>query len=151
ARTYRSWTLAPPAARAVSDAAVVVSIRSRRVGAQGRATPVSLYGRRATTAMLRRPRLVVARCTVHRRTRARCWNRRRRGRAHRTTVRAKDGVRAGDLLNRVFRAPAPNRVWVADFTYVRTWAGFAYVAFVVDVFAQRIIGWHAMSTRPTDL
>ncbi len=60
-------------------------------------------------------------------------------------------MRAGDLLNRDFRAPAPNRVWVADFTYVRTWAGFAYVAFVVDVFAQRIVGWHAMSTRPTDL
>lgn len=151
ARTYRSWAVAPPAARTVSDAAVVDAIRSLRVDAQGRATPESLYGRRKTTAMLRRQGLVVAHCTVDRLMREHGWNGLRRGRAHRTTIRAKDGVRAGDLLNRDFRAPAPNRVWVADFTYVRTWGGFVYVAFVVDVFAQRIVGWHAMSTRPTDL
>src|SRR5699024_11217584 len=65
----------------------------------------------------------------------------------RTTIPCPDGKRAGDLLNRDFppqaggapTAPAPNRVWVTDFTYVRTWAGFVYVAFVVDVFAQRIV------------
>lgn len=60
-------------------------------------------------------------------------------------------MRAGDLLNRDFSASAPNRVWVTDFTYVRTWAGFVYVAFVVDVFAQRIVGWHAMTTKPAEL
>ena len=63
----------------------------------------------------------------------------------RTTIPAKDGHRAGDLLNRDFTAPAPNRVWVTDFTYCRTWAGFVYVAFIVDVFAQRIVAWHAAS------
>lgn len=53
----------------------------------------------------------------------------RRGKKVRTTVPGKDGKRAGDLLDRDFAAPAPNRVWVTDFTYVRTWAGFVYVAF----------------------
>ena len=69
----------------------------------------------------------------------------------RTTIPNPDGKRAGDLLNRDFTAPAPNRVWVTDFTYVRTWAGFVYVAFVLDVFAQRIVGWHASSSMRTDL
>lgn len=151
ARTYRSWSGLSPAARAVSDAVVVDAIRSLRVDEHGRPAPESLYGRRKTTALLRRRGLVVAHCTVDRLMREHGWNGLRRGRAHRTTIPAKDGVRAGDLLNRDFRADAPNRVWVADFTYVRTWVGFVYVAFVVDVFAQKIVGWHAMSTRPTDL
>src|SRR5829696_1905487 len=75
----------------------------------------------------------------------------RRGKKVRTTLPAKDGRRAGDLLDRDFTAPAPNRVWIADFTYVRTWLGFAYVAFIVDVFAQRIIAWHAATSKVTDL
>ena len=64
---------------------------------------------------------------------------------------AKDGKRAGDLLDRNFTAPAPNKVWVADFTYCRTWAGWVYVAFVVDVFAQKIVAWHAATVRDVDL
>ena len=75
----------------------------------------------------------------------------RRGRTARTSIPAKDGRRAGDLLNRNFAAPAPSRRWVADFTYCRIWAGFCYVAFIVDVFAQRIVGWHAATTKVTDL
>jgi transposase InsO family protein len=75
----------------------------------------------------------------------------RRGRKVRTTIPGKDGRRAGDLLDRDFTAPAPNRVWVADFSYVRTWSGFAYVAFIVDVFAQRIIAWHAATSKATEL
>ncbi len=74
-----------------------------------------------------------------------------RGRRVRTTIPAKDGTRASDLLNRNFTTAAPNTVWVADFTYVRTWAGSVYVAFIVDVFAQRIVSWNAASTRTTDL
>jgi len=58
---------------------------------------------------------------------------------------------AGDLLNRDFTAPAPNTRWVVDFTYCRTWAGFVYVSFIVDVFSQRIVGWHAATDRRTDL
>jgi putative transposase len=56
----------------------------------------------------------------------------------------------GDLLNRDFTAPAPSTRWVADFTYFRTWSGFVYVAFIVDVFAPRIVGWHAATDRRTD-
>jgi putative transposase len=75
----------------------------------------------------------------------------RREKGIRTTIPAKDGIRAGDLLDRDFTAPAPNRTWVTDFTYVRTWAGFTYVAFIVDVYAQRIVAWHAATTKQTDL
>jgi transposase InsO family protein len=69
----------------------------------------------------------------------------------RTTIPAKDGSRAGDLLNRDFTAPAPNRKWVMDFTYCCTWVGFVYVAFIVDAFAQKIVAWHAASVRDADL
>jgi transposase InsO family protein len=75
----------------------------------------------------------------------------RRGRQVRTTIPARDGKRAGDLLNRDFTASGPNRVWVADFTYVRTWAGFVYVAFILDVFSRRIVAWHAAMSKQTDL
>ena len=75
----------------------------------------------------------------------------RRDKGIRTTIPAKDGTRAGDLLDRDFTAAAPNRTWVTDFTYVRTWAGFTYVAFIVDVYAQRIVAWHAATTKQTDL
>lgn len=75
----------------------------------------------------------------------------RRDKGVRTTVQAKDGIRAGDLLNRQFTASAPNLVWVTDFTYCRTWAGWVYVAFIVDVFSQRIVSWHASTSKATDL
>ena len=66
-----------------------------------------------------------------------------RGRKTRTTIAAKDGVRAGDLLNRNFRTSAPNRAWVTDFTYLATWSGFAYVAFALDLYSRAIVGWSA--------
>lgn len=151
ARSYRAWKVGRMSTRTCSDALVVEHLRSARVGADGKPTPESLYGRRKMTALLRRHGLAVAACTVDRLMRQEQMAGVRRGRAHRTTVPGKDGVRAGDLLNRDFAADAPNRVWVMDFTYVRTWAGFAYVAFVVDTFAQVIVGWHAMSAKPVDL
>ena len=75
----------------------------------------------------------------------------RRSKGIRTTIPGKDGKRAGDLLDRDFTAVAPNRTWVMDFTYVRTWAGFVYVAFVLDVFAQRIVAWNIDSTKAVEL
>ena len=75
----------------------------------------------------------------------------RRDKGIRTTIPAKDGVRAGDLLNRDFTAPRPDHTWVMDFTYVRAWAGWVYVAFVVDVFSQRIVAWHAQTTKHVEL
>src|SRR5215217_3064610 len=113
-------------------------------------TPEGLYGRRKMTHYLRREGHQVAFCTLDRLMRDLGMNGVRRGRGIRTTVRAKDGHRAGDLLNRDFTAPPPNTCWVADFTYCRTWAGFVYVAFIVDVFSQRIVGWHAATDRRTD-
>lgn len=74
-----------------------------------------------------------------------------RGKTVRTTVQDKDGVRAADLVKRQFTAGAPNRLWVADFTYVATWAGTVYVAFAIDVFSRKIVGWRASMSKETDL
>lgn len=153
ARTYRSWK-APGrqvAARTVCDAVVSNALLEARVGPDGRPTPESLYGRRKMTALLRRRGLQVAHCTVDRLMRELGMQGVRRGKTPRTTIPGRDSTRAGDLLDRDFTAPAPNRVWIADFTYVRAWTGMGYVAFVVDVYAQRIVGWHAMRTRPAEL
>ena len=74
-----------------------------------------------------------------------------RGRSRRTTVPAAAAERSGDLVRRSFEAPAPNRTWVADITYCRTQAGFAYVAFVVDVFARVVVGWAVSASLRADL
>jgi transposase InsO family protein len=147
ARTYRSWkqSARPVAARTVSDAVITDAL----IAVQG--TPEGLYGRRKMTHWLRRQGHQVAFCTVDRLMRDLGMNGVRRGKGVRTTVPAKDGRRAGDLLDRDFTAPAPNTRWVADFTYCRTGAGFVYVAFVVDCYAQRIVGWHAAGDKRTDL
>lgn len=146
ARTYRAWHHPRHVARRTRSDAVVMDAIISTAG-----TPEELYGRRKMTHWLRRGGHQVAFCTVDRLMCDLGRNGVRRGKTPRTTVPAKDGVRAGDLLDRAFTAPAPNRVWVADFTYVRTWAGFVYVAFVLDVFAQRIVGWHAASDKRTAL
>ena len=124
ARTYRAWK-APGrqvAARTVGDAVVSNALLDARVGRDGRPTPESLYGRRKMTALLRRGGLAVAHCTVDRLMRELGMQGVRRGKTPRTTIPGADGRRAGDLLDRDFTAPAPNRVWIADFTDVRTWA-----------------------------
>lgn len=75
----------------------------------------------------------------------------RRDQGLRTTIPAKDGVRAGDQLDRNFTAEAPDQTRVTDFTYVRTWAGWVYVAFVLDCFARRIVARHASTSKETEL
>ena len=146
ARTYRAWKQqGRVATRTVTDAVVVDALLATK------GTPEGLYGRRKMTAHLRRKGLDVAFCTVDRLMRQQGMNGVRRGKGVRTTVPAKDGRRAGDLLNRNFTAAAPNLVWIADFTYCRTWAGFSYVSFVVDVFSQKIVAWHAATSKHTDL
>ena len=159
ARTYRAWKRpARIAARTVTDALVEDKIRDlpwRFNEATGRMqmTPEGLYGRRKWVALLRRQDGLAAtsRGAVDRAMRTLGLEGVRRAKKLRTTIPDPDGKRAGDLLNRDFTASAPNLVWVTDFTYVRTWAGFVYVAFVLDVFAQRIVGWHASSSMRTDL
>ncbi len=159
ARTYRAWKRpARIAARTVTDALVENKIRDlawmpNPVTRQVQMTPEGLYGRRKWTALLRRQDGLAgtSRGAVDRAMRTLGLEGIRRAKKLRTTIPDPDGKRAGDLLNRDFTAAAPNRVWVTDFTYVRTWAGFVYVAFIVDVFAQRIIDWHASSSKKVDL
>src|SRR5688500_10468430 len=79
------------------------------------------------------------------------WARVIRGKTRPTTVPADLAAHPGDLLDRDFTAPAPNRRWVADITYVATWSGFVYVAFVTDLFSRRIVGWRASTSLRADL
>jgi putative transposase len=142
-RTYRNWKTAAPSARTVTDAALTDALRAT-VG-----TPEGMYGRRKMTAYLRRRGHRVARCTVDRLMRDEGLSGVVRGRRHRTTIPGKDARRAPDPLDRDFTAAAPNRKWVTDFTYTRTWSGFVYVAFVVDCFSRAIVGWHAATVKDT--
>ena len=89
--------------------------------------------------------LVVARCTVGRLMKRLGFEGIRRGKRIKTTLAANEPLFTGDKVKRQFKASRPNEVWVADFTYVSTWQGFAYVAFVIDLFARRIVGWKVSS------
>lgn len=114
-------------------------------------TPEGMYGRRKMTSWLRRQGHDVGARRVDRLMGDLGLNGRVRGRGTRTTVPDKTATRAPDLLDRDFTAPAPNQRWVADFTYVRTWAGFAYVSFVIDCYSRAIVGWHASMSKTTPL
>ena len=100
-----------------------------------------VYGVRKVWHQLRREGVPVARCTVARLMHDMGLAGVIRGKPVRTTVSDKAAPCPLDRVNRQFRAPAPNVLWVSDFTYVSTWSGFVYVAFVIDVFARRIVGW----------
>nr|WP_191091595.1 IS3 family transposase [Affinibrenneria salicis] len=108
----------------------------------------SVYGVRRVWRQLLREGISVARCTVSRLMTAMGLAGVRRGKKVRTTVSRKD-VAAGDRVNRQFVAERPDQLWVADFTYVSTCQGFAYVAFIIDVFAGRIVGWRVSSSMET--
>ena len=110
-----------------------------------------VYGPRKVWKQLRREGIRVARCTVARLMRAMGLVGAVRGRAWVTTTHASEGGRPADLVDRQFVATRPNQLWVSDFTYVATWAGFVYVAFVIDVFARRIVGWRASNSLRSDL
>jgi transposase InsO family protein len=110
-----------------------------------------VYGARKVWRQLHREEIAVARCTVERLMRSLGLQGVVRGRKCRTTLSDDSTARPLDRVNRQFRATRPNQLWVADFTYVATWTGFVYVAFVVDVFARRIIGWRAARSMQTDL
>lgn len=159
ARTYRAHRQGVVSARTVTDAQVYGAVRDavwttvEIAGQQVRKlTPEGLYGRRKMTALIRRTTIPDAsRGAVDRAMRALGLSGIRRDKGVRTTIPAKDGVRAGDLLNRDFTAPRPDHTWVMDFTYCRTWAGWVYVAFIVDVYSQRIVAWHAQTTKHVEL
>lgn len=109
------------------------------------------YGARKMWLQLRRAGHDVARCTVERLMRLLGLQGARRGKAKRTTIANPAVPRAKDLVGRNFAPLAPDRLWVADFTYVSTLAGWVYVAFVVDAYARRILGWKVSTAMTTDL
>ena len=110
-----------------------------------------VYGARKVWRQLQREEVDVARCTVERLMREVGLRGAVRGRRFKTTVSDGRADRPADLVNREFKADAPNRLWVADLTYVATWAGFVYVAFIIDVFSRFIVGWRVSSSLRTQL
>ena len=93
----------------------------------------------------------MARCTVARLMRQMGLQGAVRGKKCRTTIADDSAARPLDLVERDFRASRPNELWVSDLTYVATWRGFVYAAFVIDAYARRIVGWRVSSTLQTDL
>lgn len=108
-----------------------------------------VYGVRKVWRQMQREGLDIARCSVARLMRDLGLQGVIRGKPVRTTISDKAAPCPLDHVNRQFHAPAPNRLWVSDFTYVATWAGFAYVAFVIDVYSRYIVGWRVSRTAHT--
>ncbi|MCD6662409.1 MAG: IS3 family transposase [Comamonas sp.] len=111
---------------------------------------MQVYGADKVWRQLAREGVTVARCTVERLMRSMGLRGVMRGRVVRTTVGDARALCPLDRVNRQFRAERPNQLWVSDFTYVSTWQGWLYVAFVIDVFARRIVGWRVSSSMRTD-
>jgi putative transposase len=143
--TYYKFKKRPASARTMRDEQLKALI------AAVHADNYSVYGVRKIWHELHRQGHQVARCTVQRLMRELGLSGAVRGRKIRTTVCDPAAERAPDLVKRAFVAAAPNRVWVADFTHVATHAGIVYVAFVVDTFSRRIVGWSAATNKRTPL
>jgi putative transposase len=110
-----------------------------------------VYGARKVWLQLNREGIPVARCTVERLMKSLGLRGARRGTPRRTTIPDPAAARPADLVDRQFNPPAPNRLWVADFTYCPTWSGMVYVAFVIDAYSRRILGWRAATSMRTSL
>ena len=143
--TYYSAVARRPCRRQVRDGELKAHIRRVFEDNYG------VYGARKVWRQLNREQVVVARCTVERLMRQMGLAGRVRGRRRKTTIPDSTADRPEDLVERAFAATAPNQLWVADITYVATWSGFAYVAFVTDVFSRRIVGWRVSSNLRADL
>jgi putative transposase len=149
--TYYAARDRPPSARARRDELVLVQVRRVHKAARG-----GLYGSLKVYHQLRREKVLVegrpvARCTIERVMHDAGLRGVRRDRRVRTTIPDAAAARPPDLVDRTFTADAPNQLWVVDFTYVATMAGFVYVAFVIDVFSRMIVGWRAARSMKTDL
>jgi len=115
-------------------------------------TNYRVYGVHKVWRQLNREGITVARCTVRRLMRELGLRGATRGRAFKiSTISDSTSPRPADLVERDFGVAAPNRLWVADLTYVATWSGFTYVAFVIDAYSRRIVGWRASRSLRTDL
>jgi len=143
--TYYAARCRQPSARQVRDEALTVKLRTVH------AEEFGVYGARKLWRRLRREGIPVARCTVERLMHRTGLVGAVRGKAHRTTVSDDTVPRPADLVQRHFGAERPNRLWVADLTYVRTWSGFVYVAFITDVYSRAIVGWQVSRSLRSDL
>ncbi len=145
---YYAFKKRPASARSVADAELIVWIErvfwDRSLGR-------GISGARKIWRLLRREGIAVARCTVERLMRQQGLRGIRRGKQFVTTRSDSTAPRPADHVQRCFRADRPNELWVVDFTYVPTWSGMAFTAFVTDVFARRIVGWRTMNRMPTEL
>jgi len=111
---------------------------------------MQVYGADKVWKQMNREGITVARCTVERLMRQQGLRGVIRGKRVRTTTPDISSPGPLDRVNRQFKADRPNQLWVSDFTYVSTWQGWLYVAFVIDVFARRIVGWRVSSSMTTD-
>jgi putative transposase len=143
--TYYAAKARPPSARAVRDAELVVEIvRVHRAN-------FGVYGVEKVWRQLLREGIEVGRDRVARLMAAAGLRGVRRGKFKRTTISDDAGVRPADLVDRNFSAAAPDRLWLADITYVSTWSGFCYAAFITDAFSRAIVGWRVSKTLRSDL
>ena len=143
--TYYAARCRPPSARQVRDEALTLKLR------QVHAENFGVYGARKLWRQLHREGVPAARCTVERLLKQVGLVGAVRGKPKRTTIADETAARPADLVQRHFDAPAPNRLWVADLTYVRTWSGFVYVAFITDVCSRAIVGWQISRSLRSDL
>jgi putative transposase len=143
--TYYAARNRPPSERSVSDEETVRRIRKVHQDNYG------VYGVRKVHAQLKRDGHQVARCTVERLMRREGLRGVARRKGPRTTIPGPFTDRPGDLVDRRFTAPAPDCLWVADITYIRTFSGWVYAAFVLDVFSRRIVGWQLSTSLHTEL
>ena len=143
--TYYDAARRLPSARAVREEQLKAAITRVHQANYG------VYGARKVWLALNREGIAVARCTVERLMRELGVAGARRGKRQPTTVADPAAARPADLVKRRFSPPAPDRLWVADFTYVPTWAGMVYVAFVIDAYSRRILGWRAATSMRTAL
>jgi putative transposase len=143
--TYYDAKDRPPSKRALRDAELKVEI------ARVHATNYGVYGPRKVWLQLNREGIEVARCTVERLMNVLGLQGIRRGKKWQTTIADPTADRPADLVKRRFNPTRPNALWVADFTYVATWVGVVYVAFVIDAYARRILGWRAATSMRTQL
>jgi putative transposase len=144
-RSYYALKTRSPSARALRDAELkplIARVHQENFG---------VYGVDKVWAQLNREGVRVARCTVARLMRELGLRGVIRGKPKFTTVAGNAADRPRDLVDRRFSAGAPNRLWVADLTYVRTWTGFVYVAFITDVYSRMIVGWQASRSLRSDL
>jgi putative transposase len=143
--SYYAAKRRPSSARALRDQELKAEI------ARVHAEHFGVYGARKLWQQLHREGIAVARCTVERLMGELGLQGVRRGKPHKTTTPTPSAARLADLVTRDFSAARPNQLWVADLTYVATWSGFVYVAFVIDAFSRFLVGWQAARSLRTDL